>query len=379
MRLLPHTLLAVCLSLATALAACGDSPETAEEGYPDVGPWGGWGEGALRFEPRTLDFGFIDVGEEAFIDVVVEPIDGSVWVRNAFLDGEPEFSIVELRADDSVWELEGFLDPLGELGPQEMVIRVRYAPVSSGIGHAQLTVYADNALGEEVFLDVVGATNLIDAEPCPLDFGRVGIDGSVTDGVELRNVSDVEVEITSVDVDGGDVSMFRVEPLGLEGPFGAEDIDRVLVTYNPTDGLQHASFLEVEYVYAGQASVMTCVLSGRGRLNHCPVPSVTAWVTSDTTRRGVEVDWAVAGDTVVLDGRRSTDPDDDEFSSNWGILQQPDGAVNGLRPWDNDPGVGETAQYLIPTAGLYRFGLVVTDEFGCASAPLEVLVVASEP
>jgi hypothetical protein len=73
--------------------------------------------------------------------------------------------------------------------------------------------------------------------------------------------------------------------------------------------------------------------------------------------------------TVVLDGSQSHDPDGDDITYAWSLVQRPAGSLASL----SDTAVVNPT-FVADVQGEYRASLTVTDEFGAASAPAEVVV-----
>lgn len=71
------------------------------------------------------------------------------------------------------------------------------------------------------------------------------------------------------------------------------------------------------------------------------------------------------GDSVQLDGTNSSDPDGDEITFNWELVQSPEGSSTSL----DDPLIGN-ASFVADLAGLYELQLTVTDSGGLSSSDL---------
>jgi hypothetical protein len=77
------------------------------------------------------------------------------------------------------------------------------------------------------------------------------------------------------------------------------------------------------------------------------------------------------GDVVRLDGRASCDRDRDRLTPVWEMTSAPPGS-----DWEFTGADGWRPSLLADRPGPYRLRLIVTDEHGAASAPVEVLVAA---
>jgi hypothetical protein len=77
------------------------------------------------------------------------------------------------------------------------------------------------------------------------------------------------------------------------------------------------------------------------------------------------------GSIVALNGDASCDPDGDELTPSWRLLSAPAGS-----DWDLDGEATWTPQLHADRPGPYRVELVVTDENGVASIPVETTVWA---
>jgi hypothetical protein len=227
---------------------------------------------------------------------------------------------------------------------------------------------------------VVGDLEVI---PCPLEFGDSGLNVTHRQTVTMSNVEDLEVEVrdiyfeaTGEQTDG----VFLIEglpsfPLPLDDSTTATDFQ---VGFRPDQERSYATRLVIDYINSrGEPELQECVISGTGLDNCAPTAVAEGLIREDSqARRGTEIEWAIPLQTVILDGSRSFDPCGEEVVDwQWDLIDAPDGAITSVQQPAINP-VDGISEAFLPIAGIYIFELTVFDEFGLASEPQRVTVVA---
>lgn len=339
--------------------------------------------GEIDVNPRTIDFGGVEVGETGTESLRVTNLGvADLVISRLEVNGRAGFG-VQYEGRDVVGALA---EPL-VLGPgQQIVLDATYTPASPGVADGELLIVSNAATTPELAVQLYanGAEPCINVTPASVDFGSGLLvddrEGATPNqrGVTIESCGTVPLRVRRIEFeDPRDV--FAV--LDLPTPEGDAPLFELPAAVAgeafPTRLLQ-VGFWPLELgVYGGRMLVYSDAtpadepvvvdLFGRGVDNTCPLPVATR----------AEYDVQPL-DIVTLDGSPSTDPDGEVVEWRWTVVQRPDGSVSQpveafadpTRPADGgdaDDAGTPRALFFADLAGDYVIELQAVDALGQVS------------
>jgi hypothetical protein len=179
--------------------------------------------------PAALDFGAVALGQNLTLSVEVRNAGTAVLdLTGVVLEAPPGLGLTL----SGVPALPTSLQP-GTL----FSIDVSYAPTAVGPVNSQLRIASNAVNGAQVLVPVSGIGRVPEAQievlPAALDFSAVALGQNLTLSVEIRNVGDADLELSSVTIAAG------IDPEFILGdipePVAPGDIAFIDVTYQPTE------------------------------------------------------------------------------------------------------------------------------------------------
>jgi hypothetical protein len=352
-----------------------------------------------------LDFGLVAEGTENVFPRAIENIGFSpLIICDITLNGSSDMTtnaddlLAAAAPTDVGYPVVSPISGTGD-GSRSLNIDITYAPLSPGTDNATLTITydqtgeLDGACNEDrqtqLALPVSGEAGspFLRVNPNPVNFGESPIDFTSEELVTLTNGGELPLDIYAIRLDRSRTpAEFNIAGLpALPAVLAPEESVGFSVTYLPTEQISHVGVLQVEHADGlGGRTTTEVIVAGVGVPYQCPLPVARAFVLEDAQNRsGTEIDWAIPLQTLVLDGTGSTDPGGGEILEyQWEIVNRPDGAVNGLRPFSGDLSNDALRQYFLPLAGAYQFRLTIADEAGfdanCGEGLVDVVVTPQE-
>jgi len=191
------------------------------------------GEGVastVRVRPETVDFGRIESGERASVELVFEQLGPAEVAGPMVAEGFPfpeHYQLDALSEDFRALE-ELVLPPRGVL-TAELV----YAPLIESVDDGVLRFeYCGPRCGAEVEIRGEAGAGLLVAEPPSVVFDSLGVDAFETRQVVVRNRGDQPVEIRSAERVGSAAFSFEIEP-GLPTVLAPGDLVSLRVRFSP--------------------------------------------------------------------------------------------------------------------------------------------------
>jgi hypothetical protein len=350
-----------------------------------------------------LDFGLVAEASRNVRFRGIENIGGApLIVCEAFATGSADFStdlpqaLEAARGDAPFAVVQALGSEAGGLTTVDF--ELVYAPPSPGPDAGELVViydgtgFVDGACAEdrrvEVRFPLAGEAGspFLRVEPNPLNFGETPIGVTRERLLTLSNGGELPLEIFSVRLDRNRTPVEFDLPAvgGLPATLPPSESLAVEVSYLPSTEVASAGVVQIEHSDGlGGRTTTEVLIAGVGVPDRCPVSVARAFIQEDAQNRvGDEVDWALPLQTLVLDGTRSTDPNGGPIAEYlWEIVEQPPGAINGLRPFVGAPANEALRQYFLPLSGAYLFRLTVLSTSGfesCEPALVRVLVVPQQ-
>ncbi|MCB9554206.1 MAG: choice-of-anchor D domain-containing protein [Myxococcales bacterium] len=336
--------------------------------------------GEIDVNPRTVDFGGVEVGQTATEPLTVTNLGvAELVISRLEVSGRAGFG-VQYAGED----VQGALAEPIVVGPgAQIVLDARYVPAAPGVADGELLIESNAVNTPEltVRLYANGAEPCINVTPGSIDFGSgLLVDDRAGEtpnqrGVTIESCGTVPLRVRRIEFeDPRDAFGVLDLPEAVEGEPLIELPAAVAGEEFPARLLQ-VGFWPVELgVYGGRMLVYSDAtpvdepvavdLFGRGVDNTCPLPV--------STRDAYEVQPL---DIITLDGTPSTDPDGEVVEWRWTVVQRPDGSVSQpvesfddpTRPADggadDDTGTPR-ALFFIDLAGDYVIELQAVDALG---------------
>lgn len=309
----------------------------------------------LALSVESIDFGAQKIEEEW---------QQSIQLINA---GRAKLHIesMEIEGDD------GAVFSVVEYAPEVAVdavsdVLLSFTPVALESYQAQLVIKSNDPNFPEYRVDVVGVGGL---GPLPdialsvdnLDFGSVPTGEESLLFVNIRNEGDAMLQIGETTQQGSGAFTLLTDVDGQQIPPGAET--SVLVQYVPFQGGGDRGELQIASNDPDEPMV-SLVLQGNG---------------------GAEFEYPVANlvcptdiqipSSVVVDGSSSLDPNGEELTYHWSLLQTPTGSQSSISSTTGSSFVWVP----VDVAGRYRVGLTVENASGVPSAQSECNWEATPP
>jgi hypothetical protein len=305
----------------------------------------------------------LDLGERAIR--TTHPI--TIVVANR---GRAPLSVDEVAVDVDWITVE--LEPVLLNNGASLELIAEVDPPELGAHTATITVASDDPLRPEASIEL-----RLEGVPKPEPKIEVCLDGSCGSGVAshevdvgvvrrtqrvareviVRNVGEVDLEITDVVIDEQSSSdgEFSVEGSTRAGALAPGGEALLLVSYAPADAVADA--LVVTF-HSNDPTAPELELTVRGASDD-NLPPVAVAGEIDT---GATAFTAVVGDTVAVDSAGSSDPEGDPLRFEW-TLVGPEGSEAVFA----DPAAGR-ALFVPDFAGVYTASLIVRDTLGQPSA-----------
>jgi hypothetical protein len=355
--------------------------------------------------PVELDFGTVPVGADEPLGVEVRNVGlAPLIVCSAQVTGSPEIrsdleDVLEAAtAPGATFAVLDLFDFPSGAGVESLAFELRYQPQAPGDDTATFQLRYDATgdggpgvcEGERVVTtnyDIVAraGTSVLEVTPCPVDFGERAVGVNHVEPITLSNLGEIPLQLSDIRLDPERTSTeFTLTNLPeIPGTLDSGATTSFGVRYLPTDFVTSAGVVQIEFTDdVGEVVSRRCALAGVGVDNECPLPVPEGWLVEDSqNRRGVDIDWALPLQTLVLDGTASFDPAGEAIAEyTWEIVDAPAEALHGLRPFAGDPTNPALAEYFLALAGQYRFCLNVVDESGleCDAACVDVTVTPDE-
>ncbi|MEM1022661.1 MAG: choice-of-anchor D domain-containing protein [Myxococcota bacterium] len=192
------------------------------------------GEGVgstVRVRPEQVDFGQLESGEQASIELVFEQLGPAEVGGPMVTEGFPRPEHYELLAlgEDFRFLEDLVLPPRGVL-VADLVYAPRIESVDDGVLRFE---FCGARCGLEVAIKGEAGAGLLIAEPTALDFGTIGVGSFETQQVLVRNQGDRPIELLSADPLGDPSFSFELEP---EAPLvlAPGDLASIRVRFAPT-------------------------------------------------------------------------------------------------------------------------------------------------
>jgi hypothetical protein len=207
---------------------------TIHSSDPDQPVWSvalaGSGVGIPRIEvaPQILDFGVVNVGESALLNLIL---------RNA---GTANLTITEIDCPAGPFSTTGI--PPVELAPgSARELTVTYAPTDAATHQGQLTIRSTDPAQPATQLSLKGSSigiPQITVEPASLDFGRVTPGHSAEHTLTINNVGTANLVILGINVSDGEFELGGDTSFVLR-PAVSRTVD---IQFHPSaPGTQHAT------------------------------------------------------------------------------------------------------------------------------------------
>ncbi len=356
-----------------------------------------------NISPAILDFGVVGVNTEGTIDVSLRNIGfAPLIVCRGLVTGSPEItSDLDEMLDAAKQEGSEFaVVDLSEVdtgaGVQALEFQLFYLPSAPGDDTASLVIEYDtigdvqnacqdgNITTVTYEIDGTSGTSLLGREPCPIDFSERAIDVTHTEVVTLSNLGELNLDIFDVRLDTArSAPSFTVDVNNVPATLAPDEAIAFAVKYRPTTLNAEAGVVLIEHSdERGERVTAECRLAGVGVENDCAIAVPTGSILEDPlNQRGATIDWALPLQTLILDGTASYDPAGEAIVDYiWEVVEAPESAINGIRPFTGDPSNPALAQYSLPIAGRYKVCLSVVDSSGlqCDAACVDVLALPAE-
>lgn len=357
---LAATVLAVTVLAVTVLAGCFDGGGAARDrGDPRTHHAPGTVP-RLQVEPAALDFGRIHVGGTARRTLTVTNTGGGVLALEAlrfdYVEGF-EALIGDAPAAAALGDPDGDGRP-GLVGGASARIDVVFRATAPEREIGALVIDTNAASEPRRTVSLVARATLprcLEAAPEAVRLGPVPVGQAREVAVTLGACPDQQVVVQGTRLAEESDDAFDLVPL--VPPVRVPPDQAVVVRFQPQARGDFTGALMVESD-ADTTPVVRIPLSGQGTANLCPEARVAA------VRRPV-----LAGDLLVLDASPSVDADGVDgrpLAWHWRLLEQPFDAAATVVEAGGEPDDPRTptAQVRLPTAGTYRFEVVVEDEQG---------------
>lgn len=336
---------------ALALVACGD--ETLNLVEPRI-----------SVTPEALDFGDGCIDDDNIETLLIENLG----------PGRLDIERVEVRAGAQVYSADMMSTNLQSRG--ELELPVNFVPTTPKETYEGVLVIISNDPIEpelQVPLSGVGGIREIEVVPLEVDFGVVNEGQAPTRAVEIRNTGGDPLLIsgltwTSTSVDLGPVDL----PMGsIVVP--AKTSTAIEFQYAPADLGQDSGRLRIESNDEDEPEVEVTVRAAANL-----APRALAWICDKVPnepgcpveRRARSVSAGV-GRVMGIDGRDSLDPEGDEISFEWQVVEMPEMNRPTLFFGTEDIRRGRaTGEVEVPQVGRYVLRLVARDERGLESFDL---------
>lgn len=321
----------------------------------------------IEVDPPELDFG---------AGVVAQDNLQILTIRNL---GGGDLDIEGVRVEPVSISVFRNLDaPRGVPSHSEEQVRVAFAPERAGeIYRATLIVRSSDPARPEAFVPLTGRGGVreIEVSPGAIDFGTVNEGTILGRSVEIKNVGQDRLEISSVTLTSTAADLGLVAGTFSGGALAAGASATVDLIYGPVDLGADEGVLEVRSNDADEPRVEVSI---RGRANLAP--RAIAWgcdeVPEAPRRSGcdgrAQKRTLTAGfrRIIGLDGRASMDPEGDELRDfAWRVVARPTGSNAAVFHSTEDVELRRRATGEIETdrAGRYDLLLVVKDGRGLES------------
>ena len=266
------------------------------------------------------------------------------------------------------------------LAPSESFkVRVWFIPANRLPIHGILGISSDDPEEPRFEVPLHGNTGTpcLDVSHSELAFGQATLGVPTRQIVTLENCSPIaelhidEITLTD-DADGAFQVEFESRPDDLDSDVATLAPDRsmnIVVTFNPTDIEQYTGEISIRSDDAASRE-KTLPLSGQGTQNECPTALASATLANGD--QGSTSVITPPGNTAMLDGTASTDPDGDDGLLNyqWTILSGPTGSTQRLLPSASVA----SPRLFVERAGTYELELRVFDSDGTANCGEPALV-----
>jgi hypothetical protein len=321
-------------ALAFFLAGCDGNETNVNRVYPN-----------LLVTPAQLDFGGVTVEYSSGLDVLV--LNGGLAVL--------EVESVEIVGDDAgVFSVDPAPFRLGK--DEQVPLQVQFAPPTY-LDYAATLVIRSNDEESGVFEVPLTGTGVyapapdIAVDPAVVEFGVVPAGASDFLVMELRNEGGATLTIAdAVQLGSGAFSLQSDNPAGYSIPAGQSQ--SLVWSYAPTsDAGDNGSFVITSNDPDEPEVTVTLLGNGGGDFLY-----PTAVIDCEATIRPRAL--------VYLDGRGSSDPEEQELTYAWTLEAVPSGSAVDTIVDAGQP----VASLTTDIAGEYTVGLVVTNEDGVSSA-----------
>ncbi len=177
----------------------------------------------IEVDPEEVDFGLIDVGQSVGDTVAVRNLGaGPLEVSSVQLSGGGEIAF-------SSPDLPGTIPAGGEVE-----IQVSYTPIDDASDVGSLTLHSDDPDQPEVEVELIGDGRLfadIEVTPTALEYGEVQVDDTAVATVEITNLGNDPLLLSSCSAGGDAAFSISVDPCG--GPLAAGDTVELEVSFAP--------------------------------------------------------------------------------------------------------------------------------------------------
>ncbi|TVQ99308.1 MAG: choice-of-anchor D domain-containing protein [Deltaproteobacteria bacterium] len=358
----------------------------------------------LQVFPDPASFGTVAEGSSATLTLQLDNVGTApLIICRAFTEVGGQFETdldARIEQDDRTQDGRLILPPTeGENGiPFEATFRpIRLGPATGSlvvqydrIGDPENPCEEANTASRIVELNGNGATSELTIDPCApfIDFGETPFDATARRTIRLRNDQELDLRVFGAAlVPGVSDPAFTI---GARPDFPADlapGAERTLeLQFQPRrvgeeQSRAMAAILEVEHTdVEGERTTTRCDIAGLGVDRACPVAVGRAFVLEDPqVRRSDQISWAVPLQTLVLDASDSFSSDGLALEYEWSIVDQPNSAFAGLRPYTIQPENDAFRQFFMPIAGEYIFALRVFDADGFESCEEARVVVDATP
>lgn len=259
--------------------------------------------------------------------------------------------------------------------------------IHPAFGSPQPSLYVDQPGFYRIRLDVKDQQDLASCAPAYLEFtaaapppvilcsplvvnyGVVPIGGSVTEVVQCRNTGNGLLRVSSYQLQQGSPAVFALinSPLMDITPGSSTELH---IRYSPGSVAAHSGTMRVHSNDPATPTVSIALMANSYDPNTCPVAAIRT--TSPDLSRLKPLD------TVLLDGRTSSDPDPGDSIAEyiWAVESRPSGSTSQIQ----NPS-SATPSFFVDLAGIYRIRLQVRDTRGmlsCQPAYLELNAIPRE-
>jgi len=236
-------------SVSTTLEVTSDAPAS-----PTVVPISGTGQGECDLDatPNAVDFGAVDLGQAATLDVTLANSGTGDCSVSAFtLTGDPDFGLAPSPGTPF------------NLGPTtQQTVTVEFTPEAIGTANGNLDVDSNDPnspLSVPLAGEGIGECTL-SASPASVDFGSVPIGDTATEGLTLENTGTANCEITSIALTGNPAFALATPPT-TPLTLLAGDTERVEIDFDPTSTGSVSTRLDVR----SSDGTVTVTLTGEGQ------------------------------------------------------------------------------------------------------------------